>query len=182
MKEQQLIRGLKDGDSKALEFAYLSYRQSFLSYAKKFPLDDDTMIDIYQNAIIALRENAMNGHIDTLKSEVKTYVFSIGKYMIYKELKSQKKMFTIQNDTATEFKEEVVDIELFNDDLNDQQKQLQLAFKSLGETCKKILTLFYYRGFDLEEITESLKYANKDVVKSQKSRCIKSLKALIERK
>ena len=38
--------------------------------------------------------------------------------MIYKELKSQKKMFTIQNDTATEFKVEVVDIELFNDDLN----------------------------------------------------------------
>ena len=57
-----------------------------------------------------------------------------------------------------------------NNELTNVQKQLQVAFKALGQKCKDVLTLFYYRGFNLEEIMNTLNYTNKDVVKSQKSR------------
>ena len=64
-------------------------------------------------------------------------------------------------------------------ELTEEQEQLRKAFKVLGQKCKDVLTLFYYRGFDLEEIKNSLNYTNKDVVKSQKSRCLKTLRNMI---
>lgn len=63
-----------------------------------------------------------------------------------------------------------------NDTPNEMQKALQKAFVTLGKKCKEILTLFYYRGFTLDEISETLNHDNKNVTKSQKSRCIKQLK------
>ena len=46
--------------------------------------------------------------------------------------------------------------------------------------CQKILELFYYQEKKLGDIVNALGYDNKDVVKSQKSRCIKQLRKLIE--
>jgi DNA-directed RNA polymerase specialized sigma subunit len=100
--------------------------------------------------------------------------------MIYKRLKQQKKMYSIDEDTTLDSLKIDTDYSVdLIEDLSEDQQKLQIAFKSLGEKCKAILTLFYYRGFTIDEITNELNYSNKDVAKSQKSRCIKSLKDLI---
>ena len=57
-------------------------------------------------------------------------------------------------------------------------KLLQTAFENLGEQCKKVIQLFYYEEKKLDEILTILNYTNKDVLKSQKSRCMKQLKDL----
>ena len=180
MINKALIEALKDGRSETLKTVYLKYKSSFMGFAKRYPLDETTITDIYQDAIIALRENAINGKLDTLKSELKTYLFSIGKYMIYKKLKQDKSIHLVEDinqfDSLQNPSEFAVDL---TEALTDEQEQLRLAFKSLGKKCKDLLTLFYYRGFDLDEITTELNYNNKDVVKSQKSRCLKSLRAMI---
>ena len=44
--------------------------------------------DIFQDALIALYENAQNGKLDTIKSSLKTYLFSISKFMLFKKFKS----------------------------------------------------------------------------------------------
>ncbi len=175
-----LVEALKKKDSNTLKAFYISNKDAFMRFAKKYPIDESTVNDIYQDAIIALRENAINGKLDTLKSELKTYLFTIGKYMIYKKLKQEKNIHLVEDtnqfdslQNGTAFSVDLVQ------ELTSEQKQLRIAFKSLGMKCKEILTLFYYRGFDLEEITNELNYNNKDVVKSQKSRCLKSLKDMI---
>jgi DNA-directed RNA polymerase specialized sigma subunit len=53
--------------------------------------------------------------------------------------------------------------------------------KKLGEQCQKVLTLFYYEEKKLDEIQSLLGYTNKDVLKSQKSRCLKQLKDLTKK-
>jgi DNA-directed RNA polymerase specialized sigma subunit len=58
-------------------------------------------------------------------------------------------------------------------------KQLQKGLNQLGEQCKKILDLFYYQSKNLAAICKLLNYENTDVVKSQKSRCLKQLKQII---
>lgn len=179
MIDKALIEALKQKDAEALKAFYLENKIAFIGFAKKYPLDQSIIVDIYQDAIIALRENAINGKLDHLESEVKTYLFSIGKYMIYKTLKQKKKMRLVENEIDFE---DLNNIDLSTDlveELTEEQIQLQKAFKHLGQKCKDVLTLFYYRGFDLDEITEKLNYTNKDVVKSQKSRCLKSLKTMI---
>ena len=60
--------------------------------------------------------------------------------------------------------------------LNDKEIALKIAYEKLGEQCQKILSLFYFENKKLEEIQSILNYENKDVLKSQKSRCISHLK------
>ena len=97
--------------------------------------------------------------------------------MIYEQLRKDKKTVLVNTDVLKdEYNEEV---EFDNEPLSQHQKQLQNGFKRLGEQCKKILTLFYYNGYTLDEITISLNYDKKDVVKSQKSRCLAKLKSII---
>ncbi|MEH6537038.1 MAG: sigma-70 family RNA polymerase sigma factor [Psychroserpens sp.] len=179
MTDNAVIKALKNRDPNALKQIYSNNRLAFMGFAKKYPITEEDIIDIYQDAIIALRDNAVNGTIDNLKSELKTYLFSIGKYMIYNKVKQQKKMHLVENPTDFIENKDAFTFNTNTNALTNEQKQLQGAFKALGQKCKEVLTLFYYRGFDLEEIMNELNYTNKDVVKSQKSRCIKSLKTMI---
>ncbi|MAQ75348.1 MAG: RNA polymerase subunit sigma-24 [Aquimarina sp.] len=176
---QDLIT-LKKGNNLALTKLYKDYRNYFMQYARKFGLDEDSLADIYQDSFITLRDHAIKGNLDTLKSSIKTYLVSIGKYTIYEKLKKVNK--TIAYDDLPPVKnEEIIEIDnLQEDEISEEQKKLRIHFKNLGKRCQEMLTLFYYRGLTIEEITESLGYENKNVVKSQKSRCLKSLKELIK--
>ncbi len=176
-----IIEALKNGDSQTLKKIYLENKEPFMNFAKKYNLSNETLVDIYQDAIVALRENAMQGNLDTLKSEISTYLFGIGKYMIYNYYKKSNKErltadisshFNTNDLTEKEFIFEPIQLSI-------EQRLLKERFSDLGDKCKEILTLFYYRGFSLDEILEHLDYSSKNVLKSQKSRCLKTLKDLI---
>lgn len=172
MVDNHVLELLKRGDKVTLKKVYISYKEDFILFAKKYPIAEDVILDIYQDVIVALVENIALGKLETLKSSLKTYLFSIGKYMIYDFLRKNKKVF------VTDTFEEIEDNYgfLFKKELTSNQKKLNYFFKKLGSKCKEILTLFYYRGFTIDEISKHLNYNNKDVVKSQKSRCLKNLK------
>ncbi len=178
MIESKILVALKNDDKTVLKWVYLEYKPAFIGFAKTYKIDNEDSLDIYQDAIIALRENALNGHLDNLKSGLKTYLFSIGKYMFYKRLKERQKLHLIHSiEETSDFDElKIKDIDY---NFNTRQRQLQIAFKSLGAQCKTLLNLFYMRGFTLDEIVEELNYNSKDVAKSQKSRCLKSLKQTV---
>lgn len=178
MVEREILVALKKDDKSVLKSIYLEHKSTFLGFAKTYNINSEDALDIYQDAIIALRENALKGHLDILKSELKTYLFSIGKYMFYKRLKENKKMDLVYSMEETNDFEELKTTDI-DYNFNTRQRQLQKAFKSLGPQCQALLNLFYMRGFTLDEIVEELNYNNKDVAKSQKSRCLKSLKKLI---
>lgn len=168
---------LKAGNEKAITNVYEKHRNGFLLFAKRFSLDDDEILDIYQDAIIALCENAKKGKLDDLQSSISTYLFGIGKFMIYHRLKKlNKKIHTV------DFEKIEIEYELYDEEEeNSKLTLLRNYFSQLGEQCKKVLTLFYYEEKKLDEIQELLGYANKDVLKSQKSRCLKQLKDYINR-
>ena len=49
----------------------------------------------------------------------------------------------------------------------------------LGETCKKILLLYYYENQSMKEILTSLNYENEQVVRNKKYKCLKRLEELL---
>ena len=124
--------------------------------------------------MIRLIENAKKGKIDDLKSTVTTYLFGIGKLMIFQKLKKEGKTIPLEDAEKIELPEDAYSEE----ESNLQIKMLQVGFKKLGEQCQKVLRLFYYEEKKLDEIQTLLSYTNKDVLKSQKSRCLKQLKEL----
>lgn len=49
------------------------------------------------------------------------------------------------------------------------------AINAMSKKCNQILTLTLLEGHSLDTVTERLKYKNKEVLKSMKSRCLKKL-------
>ncbi len=180
MTEASIIEGLKNGDNAVLKSIYLEYRDAFVQFSKKYNITEYDALDLYQDAILALKENVATGKLKELKSSIKTYLFSIGKYMVFDYLRANKKVRVVDNEDLKLF-DLVPDFEiLFKEESNSDEKKLELAFSALGDKCKAVLKLFYYQDYTIEEITKILGYNSKDVVKSQKSRCLKSLKEKFE--
>ena len=162
-------------NSIVLEQVYRENKGIFMSFAKRYDLPDEDIIDIYQDAMVALVEHAKKGKLLQLNCAISTYLIGIGKFMLLKHLRKKKALF-VPFDIVVNF--EWDDLEHIQKE--EQVQLLQSYFLKLGSHCQKILELFYYQEKKLDEIVIVLGYDNKDVVKSQKSRCIKQLRALIE--
>ncbi|SNR17680.1 RNA polymerase sigma factor [Tenacibaculum jejuense] len=178
MNDSEKLQRIKKGDTKILKEIYTTYREPFLVFGKKFSSSDEDILDVYQDAIIAFREQVLKGKTDDLNCTLKTYLFGIGKYMIFdKNRKQSKEVSIVNHDIKDDY--DTVEVPSFSDTINLQQRQIQKALLQLGKKCKEVLTLFYYNNLTIEEIKDYLKYDNKNVVKSQKSRCLKQLKSKI---
>ncbi|QHI35666.1 hypothetical protein IMCC3317_10120 [Kordia antarctica] len=166
---------LRNDDKKALGEVYLSYKVAFVNYAIRYNIDNDTILDIYQEAIIAMHQNFVIKQTVLQNSTVKTYLFGIGKHKIYDYLKANKKMFAITDASSNE----ITEINIEDTAPTERQQLLALNFEKLGESCKEILKLFYYRGFSIKDIVFHTHYKDENTVKSHKSRCLKKLTTFI---
>lgn len=179
--DQSLFEALKKGSESAFKKVYEDNRELFLNFAKKYSLADEEVLDVYQDAYVALYENIQNGKFVKLKSSISTYLISIGKYKIMERLRKNSKQ--TNNEMLLNRVEEVdIAIEEFDivyNDLSPEQKLLKKYFERLGEKCKQILKLFYYKQYNIKEIMVEGNYNSENVVKSQKSRCLKTLKEAI---
>jgi len=175
---EEIVKLLKQGDEAILKKIYEDNRPVFINFAKKFNIETYDAVDIYQDAILALRENAINGKINNLQSSISTYLFAIGKYKIFHLQRKRSKMDFEANTQLIENKTGL-DVDFEEEELTNQQILIKKYFIHLGKRCKNVLTLFYYEGYTLDEITDILKYSNKKVLKSQKSRCMKQLRDMV---
>lgn len=174
IKDQYLVDRLKRNDLKTLDKVYLIYKKEFFLFARTLNAQEEDIADIYQETIISLYENVQNGKLKKLTSTLKSYVFAIGKFKIYKHMDKTRKLY--HKGQIMHISEEM---QLFETDAMEEQRQvLRKSWKQLGNKCQQILELFYYKGMTLDEIQEVLQYSSKDVLKSQKHRCMAQLKEL----
>lgn len=176
------IEDLQSGSEIIYKQIYENNRAKFINFARRYNLDDDDIIDLYQDAYIVFYTNVMSGKLQTLTSSISTYIIGIGKFMIFDVLKKNNKMQTVDFDISLLQKDiRIIDtIEIETEALTSQQHLLEKHFKTLGKQCQELLTLFYYRGFTIKEILNKGDYNNENVVKSTKSRCMKTLKERIK--
>ena len=176
-----LVGRIKAGDQEVLSEVYKTYREPFIQFALRYHRDTELLYDVYQDAIIALFEKTTQGNLELEKSSLKTYIFSIGKFMLFTKLKRTMPKSDLEEDQ--EINQGLAeDIQVFMDEPDPKVKFLQKSLETLGEKCRQILELFYYENKNMKEIQALLGYNHPDVVKSHKSRCMKSLKAQFEHK
>lgn len=172
-KELLLQKELRLGNKKVLESIYIEHREAFVNYGKRFNMSEDSLLDTYQDAVISLFQNFVMKQLVLENSLIKTYLFGIGKFMILSELKERKKPFIELNDNYEE-------VEIDTQEQTVESKKLSKGFELLGEKCKEILRLFYYRNLSISEIVEVSHYKDENTVKSHKSRCMRQLKEQIK--
>lgn len=174
--DKDALADLKSDDRLKLKALYNKYRVSFLGFGKKYRMDADDLADIYQEAFLALRKKAFQGSLDTVTSSMKTYLFGIGKFMIFDALKLKKRSIPLEpnlHQAGEDFEEIAV---AHKAALTAEQLLLRKHFKELGDKCREMLTLFYYRGLSIKEIVLEAGYENENTVKATKSRCLKMLR------
>lgn len=179
--EIHFVDALKTGEGKLIKELYDNYRSEFFIFSRKYNIPADDVPDIYQEAFIALRKHAISGRLYSIKSSIKTYLFGIGKYLIYKKLKDSgsKQVYDPQlHKTSVDYEEIQIEI---SENLSQEQELLRRYFTQLGKSCQQMLTLSFYRGLTNDEIATLEGYDSEAVVRSQKSRCLRTLKDLIKK-
>jgi len=177
---KNIIDLIKSGDQIALKNIYDENREAFIKFSRLYNVEKYDALDIYQDAIIILYDNIVNGKIKELRSKVSTYLFAIGKYKIFQLHRDNAKV-ELKNELIVEEENIYLDVNLYDEKLTNQQELLNKYYSQLGNRCKEILKLFYYEGYTLDEIVDILDYSDKKVLKSQKSRCMKQLKDWIKK-
>lgn len=172
MNGQNLLESIAQGDLTGFEQAYLSYRDEFIMWANKnYYCDFEESRDVYQATVIQFYENVQSGKLTRLTSDLKTYLFAIGKNKI-RELRDSGRRFREMQDRYEVHEDE---------DKVAKEAQFELveaSLERLGDPCKRLLELYYYYKKSLAEIAETLAYKNTDTVKNLKYKCLGRLRKL----
>ena len=174
LNDATLQKRLRADDKSAMEWVYSTYRNEFLGFAIKYGLGRDAAVDIYQDAVVAMYQNFAIKNLTLKSGSVKTYLFSIGKFKVFKLLKKQNLHLPYMEQLGH------IDMTASDDiDKNEYHIQLEKGLTQLSEQCIKVIRLFYYRNLSIEEIVDQTDYKDGNTVRSHKSRCMKKLKQLV---
>ena len=172
-KDQQWLERLQSGDQEVLVLLYKNNHTMIRSYVLKNQGRNEDAEDLLQDALIVLWQKVQQGNF-VLSSKLSTYIMAVCKNLWLKRLGKQKrlegedKILPHLHITADNFSE------------NSDFKHLQKAMDEIGETCKKLLMMFYFDGNDMEQIARKMQFANADTAKAKKYQCFKKLETLIK--
>lgn len=179
MKDSEILIEIKNGNRQALYGLYESYRNDFIQFAQQhYSYNKENAKDIFQESIIAFYENICDGKLTFLTCNIKTYLFSIGKYKLINDLKKTGRMVTYDevemiNDQTNPFK--------IMDDNDYNKKIIKENLEQLTKKEREILKLYYEENRDMDSIAKKLGYKNADVAKKQKYLALKKLAALVKK-
>ena len=174
-KEQLLLKGLADGDKKAVETIY---RENF-SVIQSFLLNNNGSIDdardIFQEAMVVLYEKSNDINF-SLNCQIRTYLYSVCRRLWLKKLQHQSK-YTTQVESLNE----IIPVE---DEIEAHEKRdndftlMEHAMGKIGEPCKSLLDAYYIQKKSMQDIAANFGYTNADNAKTQKYKCLVRLKKL----
>jgi RNA polymerase sigma-70 factor (ECF subfamily) len=175
-EDQQLIAQIKNGDEDSIVAVYQAHRSGFIQWAQSaYKIDEHTAADAFQDAVICLHSNIIRGKLENLSSSLKTYLYAIGKNIVRKKLQKEvvfdkDESWMLENLYAEPMDHFIV---------NDRQRFVASLMEKIGEPCSTILKLFYFKGFSMKSIADTLNYKNENVAKTQKLRCLTTLKKMV---
>ncbi len=172
------LEELRKGKDDVLKQVYQDNRDKCINFIRKYNLSEEDLVDVYHDSYVIFYDNVMTGKIQKLTSSISTYLISICRHLAFNKLKKGNRMI---NPDSEQFFVKAIDqlieeLEIENNELTKEQYLLYKYFNTLGKKCKELLDMFYYRGFTISDILIEGIYPNENVIKSSKSRCLKTLK------
>ncbi|MFQ3215421.1 MAG: RNA polymerase sigma factor (sigma-70 family) [Marivirga sp.] len=171
VSDETIMERIKSGDESALDYLYKKNYRTIISMVIKNSGSEDEAQDVFQDALIVFWQKA-NSLDFQLSAKISTYLYSVCQNLWRKEL-DKKRRFEDSN------KEESIENKL------EQQEMVQIVHKcidELGDSCKEILTLYYFDGLSMDKIAEKMGLANSDTAKTKRYKCKKRLDSMIRAK
>ncbi len=133
--------------------------------------------DIFQETVVTfidlVRKSKFRG-----ESSVKTFLVSVARNIWLNELKRRKsgdQRAKVFETSRGHIENDVIE----NLNKREMREQVLSLISHLGESCRKILTLFYYENLPFGEIVRKMGYESEQVARNKKYKCMKELSDLI---
>ncbi len=165
-----IVEQVKRKGNSALADLYIGYRTEFIQWlCGRLGCDSELAKDIYQQTILIFYENIQSGRLSILTSQVKTYLFSIGRNKYYEAVREQQKRdaLKVEDFDATDLPEELL-------------LKVESSLDRLGEPCRSLLMEYYYHKRSMEQLVSMFDYKNADSAKNQKYKCLERLRKLMK--
>ncbi len=171
MNDSEVLAKITRGDERALDYLYKKYYRMMVKLVVSNNGSEEEAKDIYQDALIVFWQKAISGNF-TLTSKISTYLYSICLNLWRKELERKSKLSNEEKD----------EIEWIEDDKSERIRIINECINALGETCRKVLSYYYFDGMTMSDIAEKMNFANPDTAKTKKYKCKQRLDKLIKTK
>jgi RNA polymerase sigma factor (sigma-70 family) len=166
MSDSEIIEQLKkERYSTAIKGLY-TILPTIKQYILKNSGTNEDAKDVFQDALVVLYKKVHTPNF-ALTVSIKTYIEAVAKNIWLQELRRLKKI------PLTDKEIDIADITL-DEELG--FGNAESAFKQLGEKCKQILTLFYFKKMNYKDIATALSFSDENVAKNQKYRCLQKAK------
>ena len=178
LSQSELVYAIKSNDPNILKFFYTENYTKIESLILKNSGSVEYAKDIYQDAFITVWTHIKNDKfVPKNDTALQGYLYKIAKnkWMDVLRSKSFKNFKSLNYENLIYVKDEKDE----NIDLkNNKLKIAMLAFKNLGQPCKKLLSTFYFDKKSLKEIASELKI-EETTARNKKYRCMQKLRALV---
>jgi len=171
MKDSEILAKIEEGEEAALDYLYKKYYRMMTKIVISNSGTEQEAKDVYQDALIVFWQKAASGNL-VLTSKISTYMYSICLNLWRKELDRKKRTTNEQKDSP-----QFMDFER-----EERHKIINECIGELGDTCRKVLTFFYFDGMSMSDIAQRLGFANTDTAKTKKYKCKKRLDNLVRSK
>jgi RNA polymerase sigma factor (sigma-70 family) len=172
MNDEEVLARIRKGDERALDYLYRKNYKMMVNMIMKNNGTEDEAKDIYQEALIVIWQKGQNPEF-VLSSKLSTFLYSVCQNLWRKELE-RKGRHTSEDESN---KSEIIEL-----DKKERIEVINQCISELGETCRNILTYYYFDDMSMAEIAEKLGFANSDTAKTKKYKCKQELDRLIKSK
>jgi RNA polymerase sigma factor (sigma-70 family) len=176
INQQEILKALGQPDIEApVALLYEHYFEGIVSQICFQGGSREDGADIFQEAILILITKVKTKQFRG-DSSLKTFLTGIARNLWLTEFRSQgrrvyrERAFMQQTQPHTPAPEPQEENEAV---------VLSQVIERLGENCRKILTGYYYEEKSMKELLTLFKYENEQVLRNKKSKCMKSLKEMI---
>ncbi|NJB86924.1 RNA polymerase sigma factor (sigma-70 family) [Lewinella marina] len=179
-EDNELFEAIKRGQYELIDQLYLHHRDAFVTYAQRqLSATEEDAVDCFQDSVIAFYKNVVSGRLTELRCTIRTYLFSIGKRLVYRRNHQRRREPPTDHESGSNPADELdwSLIDRFEEQHN--RKLLQSAMDQLGSPCREILTLYYFHHYPIESITQSVGLPSPGATRIKKMRCLQSLKQLV---
>lgn len=169
MKDSEVFERICRGDEESLEFLYKKYYRMMTKLVTTNNGSEQEAKDIYQEALIVFWQKATRGEL-ILTSKISTYLYSICLNLWRKELDRKRRLINEEKD----------DLEFMDTESTERAKIIHQCIHDLGDTCKQVLSYYYFDGLSMQDIADKLGFANTNTAKTKKYKCKKKLDELVK--
>lgn len=163
----------------AVTYLYKTYYRLLERYILTNSGNEMDAEDVVQEVMVAFVDLVQQGKFRG-EASVKSFLHTLARNLWITELR--KRSSTTKRNELFE-----MDRDPWTNDVSEYmtyweaQQTIADFFNRMGETCRKILTLFYYHDLSMKDILKQTNYENEQVLRNRKYKCLKEITDMILR-